>query len=187
MKKTIISILIILLIAAASYFTYIKYFAWNTYTNDVYKYSIKYPKNWFIDNQFSDKTLELRGNSTEYMGGDTGISNYELKNELNEEKDISLVFYNFQKVNPNVSIDNFIDVKDIEAKKVDTQDIMIGDIKGIKYTIQGITGIGGSTKENNVTILLKKDDVLLNISYGFDKGNEMNIETMNKIIDSIKW
>lgn len=186
MKKIILSLLIIILISAISYRVYVKYFQWKTYTNEIYKYSIKYPNNWFIDNQYSNRELEVRDNTDTYLGGDTGISNYELTQEI-DEADRSLVYYNFQKVNRNIAIDNFVDTKTIPAKKIDTEDVLINDIKGIKYTIYDLQGIGGNTKKNSVTILLKKDDLLLNISYGFDDGNNMNIETMNKIINSIKW
>ncbi len=188
MKKIILSLLIIILISLISYRVYTKYFSWNTYINETYKYSVKYPNNWFIDNEYSDKPIEMRGVDM-YLGGDTAISNYPLikGQEPNEKSDRVLIYYNFQKVNKNVPLDGFIDKKTIPAQKVDTQDIEINGVKGIRYTILNLSGIGGNTKKNNITILLKKDDLLLNVSYGFDEGNQMNIETVEKVINSIKW
>jgi len=52
---------------------------WQTYTNQRYGYSIKYPRDWFINNNHSEEDYTKRGGEDvgfSYIGGDTYWSNY---------------------------------------------------------------------------------------------------------------
>lgn len=51
---------------------------WKRYENKKYNYEIKYPANWYIDIENSEKDFTKRGekNNASYIGGDTAWSNY---------------------------------------------------------------------------------------------------------------
>ncbi len=147
------------------------------YINNKYKYSISYPQDWTIDNSWSENGLSKTPSSGE-LGGDTTISNGD-----------SYVFYIFKKVDKEKSINDIIDVNvnKIDAKKIEKKDININGLQGVKYIVYGINGIGGETKPNNVSVYLKKDDLLVSFSYGFDDNSLNKIVTMDNIINSFNW
>ena len=51
---------------------------WKVYSNIRYAYTIKYPTNWFMDTTYSENDFTQRGSveDNEFIGGDTGFSNY---------------------------------------------------------------------------------------------------------------
>ncbi|MBI5732215.1 MAG: hypothetical protein HY982_02545 [Candidatus Magasanikbacteria bacterium] len=90
---------------------------WKVYSNTRYAYTIKYPTNWFADTTYSENDFTQRGpaEDNEFIGGDTGFSNYPNASGYNMENpapsdlySVSLMVY---RVASNISYDQFISSK----------------------------------------------------------------------------
>lgn len=85
---------------------------WKTYRNERYGYSIQYPKKWYVDTRFSEKSFSQRGpkEDVDLIGGDTLFSNYQdaygfnLGNRPSDIEEINLMVF---KVDPNITYDQF--------------------------------------------------------------------------------
>lgn len=103
---------------------------WKTYTNNRYSYSIKYPNNWFVMSDNSEKDFSKRGEDQLLIGGDTTWSNYNKwdytpGNKPSDMKSISLMI--FKNKNQSWLCKNS-DAYDITENKQLTND------NGITYT-----------------------------------------------------
>ena len=121
-----------------------EYSGWNTYSNTVYDYSIKYPSNWYINTTYSNQDFTPRGPApSDYIGGDTSISNYSVsymeqyqaKNgDLAEPADYFVISFSFTKIDPAVSLDDYLNNPSF-GKPTESEQITLNGITGVKILI----------------------------------------------------
>lgn len=132
------------------------YSGWQEYKTEKYDYTIKYPKNWYLDGEYSNKDFSLRGpvNDRDYIGGDTIFSNYKNPrnfNKANTPKDlrqVSLLVYKFDK---SKTIVDFYNSKNYSARY---DKVIINGQEALKIS-----------NTCSFNILLKKEDKVYVLNY----------------------
>ncbi|MDE2233809.1 MAG: PKD domain-containing protein, partial [Patescibacteria group bacterium] len=180
---------------------------WKTYNNAAYNYSIKYPANWYINTTYSNQDFTPRGPSpSTYIGGDTSISNYSdtymdeyhAKNgDLAQPADYFLISLSFTKieVTNNGSMGTYKENADPYAflgnylskfgKPNTTDNIMLNGTSAVRNTYLNITGIGGNTKPNRVSVNLRRGNEIIGIGYGFDDSVKSLVPIADQIVNSL--
>lgn len=164
---------------------------WKTYRNEVYGYSIQHPNEWYVDARFSDQDFSQRGpkEDSDFMGGDTLISNYpdaygfNLGNRPLDIKEISLVVF---KIHPSTSYDQF-KYGHVEGDEKKSYIEVNGDTA---YRIER-TNIDHPVGVKVVTTFIKRDGhmFLLTYSYNpkFDLSKDDGLNIYEKVVDSIRF
>jgi len=107
---------------------------WQTYTNQRYGYSIKYPANWFAHTDSAEKDYTKRGGEDvgiDYIGGDVGWTNYERENftpadEPSDLVGVSMMIWKSDKTN-----EQFLnDEKTSLANNKEASNVVVSDIQG---------------------------------------------------------
>lgn len=158
---------------------------WKTYSNARYTYTIKYPTNWFVDTIYSENDFTQRGpvEDNEFIGGDTGFSNYPNASGYSMENpapsdlySVSLMVY---RVASNISYDQFISSKHFGYDK--KENISINGISAVRLT--GVTTdhpVGVTV----VNTLVKVGNKMFVFNYSGNPIPQQIKDTANKLINS---
>jgi len=167
-----------------------RYAGWKTYANAVYHYSIEYPADWYIDTRYSDQDFTPRGPApSDYIGGDTSISNYspdqidqyqKANGDLAYPADYIVVPLMFWKTPTQSNLES----APVDADSFTKESITLNGVSGIKTTTLGQKDIGGATKPNSVGYLFKLNGESVTIGYGFDSSNAAVAKIADQIINS---
>jgi hypothetical protein len=153
------------------------------YENQMYKYGVKFPNDWFMNNDDSEsKILKIDNGSNVSLlaGGQTFWSNYPDINKYNPQnktQDFRLLSLTVYKDN-SLTIDAFaqkINVKNF----AEAQEIKGGNIFGQEY-------VGGGLTDNNprITAIFKNDDLFYVFKPAFINGDENAADIMEGIVKS---
>lgn len=165
-----------------------KEIGYTEYVNQGYKYSIKFPDNWYMNNDLSETNLteiEIDDEGTKMMiGGQTFWSNYENidqytpNNKPNDFHLLALLVYEDRKAR---------DINDFGAKlgfNEDAQKIEfeISNQKGVEFISAGLA------KGNpRVAIIFQKESLFYVFNLGFIGGDKEAAEEMEKIAGSFRF
>lgn len=158
---------------------------WKAYSNTRYAYTIKYPTNWFMNTTYSENDFTQRGQveNNEFIGGDTGFSNYPNASGYNIENpapsdlySVSLMVY---RMASNLSYDQFISSKHFGYDK--KENISINGISAVRLT--GVTTdlpVGVTV----VNTLVKAGNKMFVFNYSGNTIPQQIKDTANKLINS---
>jgi hypothetical protein len=158
---------------------------WKTYSSARYSYTIGYPSNWYIDTTYSQKDFTQRGpvEDNEFIGGDTGFSNYPNAPSYNMEnpapKDLYSVGFMIYKIEPNISYDQFISSKHFGYDKKES--ISINGISVLRLTGVSTDNPVGVTVVNT---LVKVGNKMFVFNYSGSPIPQQEKDIANKIINS---
>lgn len=143
--------------------------SWKTFTNNLFGWTIKYPNDYYIDTEDSEKDFSKRGGADvgiDYIGGDTYWANYDLNANTTEgghrsgAQAMALMVY---KETDSMTIQQFVESKyqDISG----SANVKAGTVDGIQYTMTGNDG-GKSSNNTNIITVFKKGTYFYVINYG---------------------
>ncbi len=158
---------------------------WKIYNNTRYSYTVKYPSNWYVDTTYSENDFTQRGpvEDNEFIGGDTGFSNYPNASSYNMEnpapKDLYSVSLMIYKVASGISYDQFISSKHFGYDK--KENITINGVSAVRLT--GVTTdhpVGVTV----VNTLVKVENKMFVFNYSGSPIPQQMKDIANKIINS---
>lgn len=163
---------------------------WNTYVNQRYGYSIKYPSGWFVDTTYSESDFTPRGANAQYIGGDTTISNYSsssFNGHLTFPSDYGSINLMVYKSDPAISLNDFASNEGIGAWPGigNAENININGISGLEWSFPSST-LADDTNYGypGAVIFLKTGVGIFYISYGSVNRNSAFDQTAESVIDS---
>jgi hypothetical protein len=158
---------------------------WKVYSNTRYAYTIKYPTDWFVDTTYSENDFTQRGpvEDNEFIGGDTGFSNYPNASGYNMENpapsDLYSVGLMIYRVASNISYDQFISSKHFGYDKKES--ISINGISAVRLTGVSTDHPVGFTVVNT---LVKVGNKMFVFNYSGNPIPQQIKDTANKLINS---
>lgn len=194
-KLLVVAVILLVIGAIAWIFIARKSATFQTYSNDVYGYTISLPSNWNINTQYSNEDFTPRGEEPyQYLGGDTAISNYseediqkyQAQHSVTEfPEDDVLIFFIFEKVDETISLEDYVAKYKLSAEKTDH--IMLGDVPAIRYTNTSINIGEDGTSSSAVTVIAKKGDKVLTMDFGYDGKVASLVPIAHKVIESFRF
>lgn len=152
-----------------------KYVGWQTYTNEKYGYTIRYPKGFHVETKYSNSPYSKQGD-----GGNTTISNYYTvdPNAPLKESDLSVSYF-IMKFDYGVSPEKFIDAAVSQLSKFDK--FNLNGSPAIKYTEYNYNNEG----LNFDHIMSISGDKIFNFTYIYTNSASMSMrELADKIGES---
>mgnify|MGYP001592004221 CR=1 FL=1 len=156
---------------------------WKTYSNDRYRYTLKYPNNWYTDTTYSENDFTQRGplEDNDLIGGDTTWSNYQNLGQYDLgtiPSDFAAVYLLIYKIDSKTTLDGFIDLKHFAYSK--KENININGTSGIRLTAKD--------PENSDIIykivLLKAGNTVFDFSYA--RNSVESAMVMDQMINNFK-
>lgn len=162
--------------------------SYTEYVNQSYGYSVKFPDNWYMNNDLSEAKLQEKEIDDEgkkmLLGGQTFWSNYKDINKYNPSNkpaDFRLLALAVYKDETSKSIEEFaVNLGfDSDSQK---DPFEIGDMKGIEFVTAGL--VQGNPR---VAIIYQKDSLFYVFNLGFIGGNKNAAEEMEKIAGTLTF
>ena len=158
------------------------------YVNQAYNYSVKFPDNWYMNNDLSEaklmeKEIDDEGNKLP-VGGQTFWSNYKDINKYNPSNrpaDFHILALTVYKDESAKSIEEFSGKLGFDSDS-QKDPLAAGDLKGMEFVSAGL-----DNKNPRVAIIFQKDSLFYVFNLGFIGGDKSVAETMEKIAGSFKF
>lgn len=158
------------------------YFGWKKYENKTYKFSIRYPKDWFVK-EYQDYAANFY--DTDPKEATPGATKVRFL-KAQEKQDLS-EFEKIQKTESGKEIREPLDVKSTITK---IRNLDISDYSAVEYEInRHFTALEGPTTEYHHMYEIKKEDIILEFtSNATTKEEQQKVdEIFKKIISSLKF
>ncbi len=157
------------------------------YINQNYLYSIKFPDNWYINNDLSEMKLtekEVNDDGKKMMlGGQTFWSNYKNINDYNPQNkpdDFHILGLTIYDDKNSKNIETF--AKNINFKNDSEKNLFeINGLKGIEFITAGL-----DSKNPRVAIIFQKDSLFYVFNLAFINGDKNVAEEMEEIVGTFK-
>lgn len=157
------------------------------YVNQGYRYSIKFPDNWYMNNDLSETKLtekEVNDDGKKMIvGGQTFWSNYKNINDYspqNKPDDFHILGLTIYDDKSSKNIETFARNIDFDNDS-ERNPFEINGLKGIEFITTGL-----DSKNPRVAIIFQKDSLFYVFNLAFINGDKNVAEDMEKIVETFK-